>query len=368
MQLTKTQQQKAKPNHQTREFDKAWQQVQRQKDKNSKLEQKVKKFAEQLLPRLEPAEQQMALTECALTNNLVVLYSRKSLSQWQRDELRDWILENLDRLASNPFTPQQEFAEVKKLALTVFETMHPEMPWEEAEELMEEVEEDIEDEEDLMDDLFGFDDLDLESEPEEPEFEENIFEKFEAERLKMEAKQREENQSLDQLLKKSSINKIFRQLARALHPDRASSEEERLERHHLMSELTVARDAKDIPRLFELYQQHLQESPMELLGDKADLETVTQLLKRQLQSLKRDEEDIIYSDPQAGALFAHFHKRTQKATEKAIQEHLKEIRDLNKGLIHLQSDITSLAKLKPYLEERNEMRMLEHFYGGGFLP
>lgn len=365
MQLTSIPNQKTKPTHQAREFDKAWKQVLRQKDKNSKLEQKVKSFAEQLIPRLEPVEKQVALNQCVLTNNLLILYTRKSLSQWQRDELRDWILENLDILIANPFTPQQEFAAIQKHAKIVFEVVHPEISWDEMGEAFEEESEMSEEgPEDFMDDLFGHDDLEVEDE--DPVFEESLFEKLEAERQKMEEKERQDNQSLDQLLKKSSLNKIFRQLARALHPDRASSEKERLERHHLMSELTKARDQKDIPQLFALYQKHLGSSPLELLGDKADLETVTQLLKKQLQRLKQDQEAIIHTDPRAGALYEHFHKRTTKATERAIQEHLEEIRSLNWGLGQLVGDITSLARLKPYLEERNEMRMLEHFYGGGF--
>ena len=372
MQLTNTPQQKNKPNHQTREFDKAWQQVLRQKEINSKLEQKVKKFADQWLPRLQSVEKLMAVNLCVLTTNLIGLYGRKSLNQWQREELREWILENLDFLTLNPFTPQKEFAQVKQQALDIFETIHPDLPWGEANEFKQELNEELQEEAEtstarsdgFIDDLFGFDDLDLDQEAEQEEefeFGESLFEKLEAERLAMEEQLRAENQSLDQLLKKSSINKIFRQLARKLHPDRAATEEERLERHHLMSELTEVRDAKDIPRLFELYQQHFDESPMTFLGDNADLETVTQLLKRQLESLKRDQDKIIYSDPYTGDLYSRLSKRSAKATERAIEEHLQTSREISGSLCQLVGETTSLVRLKPLLQERRDMRLFAYF-------
>ena len=375
MQLTNTTQYKKKHNHQTREFDKAWQQVLRQKELNSKLEKKVKKFADQVMPRLHSVETLMAQNLCMLTKNLVVLYSRKSLNQWQRDELREWIIENIENLAFHPCTPLKEFADVKQQMCDIFEMIHPELPWREVNQFNEEVKEETEtstakDREDgFIDDLFGFDDLDLVLNAEENAgfgFEDSLFEKLEAERLELEEKQRAENQNLDLLLKRSSINKMFRQLARKLHPDLAATEEERLERHHLMSELTEARDAKDIPRLFELYQQHFEESPMALLGDKADLETVTQLLKRQLDSLQRDQNKIIHSDPYAGALYMRLHKNTTKATERAIQEHVAMISEVTASLGHLVGEVTSLARLKPLLQERNEMRLFEYLHGDDF--
>lgn len=381
MQLTNTSQHKKQPNHQTREFDKAWQQVLRQKEVNSKLEAKVKKFADQVLPRFHSTQKLMAQNLCALTRNLVVLYSRKSLSVWQREELREWIFENLDLLSYNPFTPLEEFADLKQQMYETFKTFHPDLPWIEENAFKENLKDELKDawdeevetsnarDDGFMDDLFGFDDLDLNptAEPDEAfEFEASLFEKIEAERLAMEEKERAENQSLDQLLKKSSLNKIFRQLARKLHPDRAATEEEREERHHLMSELTEARDAKDIPRLFELYQQHFDESPMALLGDKADLESVTHLLRRQLESLQRDQDKIIYSDPYAGDLYSRLHKRTAKATERAIQEHLAMLHEASGGLCQLINETSSLARLKPLLQERYDMRLFEHLQRGDF--
>lgn len=133
-----------------------------------------------------------------------------------------------------------------------------------------------------------------------------------------------------------------------------------------MSELIEARDAKDIPRLFELYQQHFDESPMALLGDKADLESVTHLLRRQLESLQRDQDKIIYSDPYAGDLYSRLHKRTAKATERAIQEHLAMLHEASGGLCQLINETSSLARLKPLLQERYDMRLFEHLQRGDF--
>lgn len=356
MQLTITPNQKTKLSHQEREFNKAWQQVLQQKEENNALEQKVKSFAEQVMQRLEPAENLMALHQCALISNLLRLYTRKSLSQWQRDELRDWILENLDAVSANPFTPQPKLREVQLNAETVFEIMHPELADDDWDDDAEEVTDDF------IDDLFGFEaeeeDLNLDG---DDDIDESLFEKLEGERLKFKELERQNSQSLDQLLKKSSINTLFRQLVGVLHPDRADTEAERIKRHHLMSEVTQARDQKDIPKLFSLYQEHLGRSPLDLLGDQADLETVTLLLKKQLQQLKQNQQEIIYSDPIAGALYEYFHKGSTKATEKAIRGRLNEIKSTNQSLGHLVNDITSLARLKPYLEERNEMRFLNSF-------
>jgi hypothetical protein len=95
---------------------------------------------------------------------------------------------------------------------------------------------------------------------------------------------------------KSAIRTIFRQLARALHPDREPDEQERLRKTGLMSEVNAAYEKNDLTTLLRLQMQVTQINPQNKAGTArmADdkLIAMSLLLKEQVAALEDDLDQL----------------------------------------------------------------------------
>lgn len=334
-------------------FDKAWQRVANQQKKNARLREEVKDFAQRVSAAIQDQEKAYVESLYQTCEHLLVFYGRKSLSVWQRDVLLEWITDYVTTIRNNPFAADLDLTPLLEKMEAVLAKMHPEL----ASELREHADPDGDGEspfgaaheqgtmEDLFEELadeFGH----------HPDFEE-FAEWFAKQNESFESahqQRKDEDQALAKLMKDSSINKLFRKVARVLHPDREQDDDARIEKNRLMSELVEARDANDITTIFAFYAEYVGESPLQELG--GDLHGVTALLQRQYESLRDQQEEILHEDPIAGALYQRFHKKSDKAVWRNIEVYRSE---LEGDMAHLQlfrAQVTSLNKLKPYLMER----------------
>lgn len=89
----------------------------------------------------------------------------------------------------------------------------------------------------------------------------------------------------------ATLRGIYRRLASALHPDRATSEAERTRLHQLMSAANAAYARQDLLALLELQGQANLAAPRQR-GQSSDqrLQALTWLLKRQAASLERERQ------------------------------------------------------------------------------
>jgi hypothetical protein len=85
------------------------------------------------------------------------------------------------------------------------------------------------------------------------------------------------------------LRRLFRQLASALHPDRAPDEATRLHKTALMSEANAAYERKDLVMLMQI-QQRAALVPSEAVSGSSDeaLNALTLLLKQQVAALERE--------------------------------------------------------------------------------
>ena len=92
---------------------------------------------------------------------------------------------------------------------------------------------------------------------------------------------------------KSAIRTVFRQLASALHPDRAPDEQERLRKTALMSEVNAAYEKNDLSTLLRLQLQVTQVKPggAARMAD-AQLMAMASLLKEQVAALEDDLDQL----------------------------------------------------------------------------
>jgi len=87
----------------------------------------------------------------------------------------------------------------------------------------------------------------------------------------------------------TTLRVIFRQLASALHPDRAASEDERRRKTDLMATANRAYQDKDIVALLQIQRDAALLDPAQAqLPPEKRLQALTQLLKQQVQELERE--------------------------------------------------------------------------------
>jgi hypothetical protein len=162
-----------------------------------------------------------------------------------------------------------------------------------------------------------------------------------------------EQQAMDA---KSAIRTIFRQLASALHPDRATDAKDRAEKTALMSQVNAAYERNDLNALLRLQLQAAQidESSIARMADDK-LNAMSHLLNAQVKSL---EANTARSEMQLSHEFqirvsANMSDQTWQALLKNEQSYASnELGDLASDLARVQSD----AELKRWLKEQNALR------------
>lgn len=340
-------------------FDSAWQQVINQQKENEHFREDIQTFTKETINRLQEKERACMDTMYDATLHLIEFLNRKSLTLWQREALISWAGQYLDTMESNPFSSHLDLSVIFQRLKDALIAIYPPPP---AEERLFD-----------NDDTWQFEaehttaasDTNWDAANESESVFDEFFDEFHKyQQREAEQQQYEENQALKQLMKSSSINRLFRKIAAILHPDKESDAEKRAEKNSLMSELIQARNSNDIPRIFDFYAKYVGQSPLQELGE--DLDSASELLERQLIDLLDSKENILREEPLTGILYHHFHKKTPAATQRAINKHLKELKAQHNVLQVICRDITSIKKLKPYLELRHDMLLQEKAHDNFF--
>ncbi|MFP5467116.1 MAG: J domain-containing protein, partial [Gammaproteobacteria bacterium] len=155
----------------------------------------------------------------------------------------------------------------------------------------------------------------------------------------------------------TTLRKLFRQLASALHPDREPDAKARQEKTALMSEANAAYERKDLVALMQIQQRALLADPLAAarMSDEK-LAALTRLLKQQVADLERERAN------RNDRLAAEFHIGpgfgvTPRTLQMVLNEQVAELEDalmlMGRDLQRVQED----AGLKRWLtEQRQESR------------
>jgi hypothetical protein len=161
--------------------------------------------------------------------------------------------------------------------------------------------------------------------------------------------QAEEQAKQVEELRKKSINAIYRQLVKAIHPDLEQDETLRKEKEGTMAQLTIAYQNNDLPTLLKLEMQWLQKESnhLETLSDDK-LKLYNQILKEQTQELE-EERYMLARHPRFNALSKFISPFAGLVSTKVLwmeKERLKaSTADIERSLNHLRSE-NALAELK----------------------
>lgn len=124
---------------------------------------------------------------------------------------------------------------------------------------------------------------------------------------------------------KLSVERLFRQLAKVLHPDREQNEEAKAAKHILMSECLKARQEKDIQALLTLYCEHVGELPDDL-NNNSHTELVN-ALEIQLKQLQLELRDKRFGDPLHTMIIERYSSANSADSEQRISKHANELDD-----------------------------------------
>jgi len=115
------------------------------------------------------------------------------------------------------------------------------------------------------------------------------------------------------------VSRLFRRLARVLHPDLEPDEARRAEKQRLMSECLRARDERDIDTLLHLYETHLGALPDDLAEGDASL--LPRLLRRQLDELRARLRRVVDGDPLQRMILSRYAGDGAAGIERRVTAH-----------------------------------------------
>lgn len=158
----------------------------------------------------------------------------------------------------------------------------------------------------------------------------------------------------------TSLRKLFRQLASALHPDREPDPQARLAKTALMSEANAAYERRDLVALMQIQQRALMADPLaaaQMSDDK--LAALTRLLKQQVADLERQRA------ARSEQLAAEFHipiglGLTPRTLGQVMDDQVDELEDDLALMEHDLARVQDDAGFKRWLtEQRNGIRRHE---------
>ena len=341
-------------------FQREWQRVQSLQKANQNLRTDIVKFV--ALVENEIGKQEKAYCEalCRQTHRLTSFIAKKTLPDYQRNELIYWITDNLSDISSNPFGETIELDEIveqmeaqlgahRDNEMEKLRKRYPSLDDEEDDDFGEDIR--VEENAGSYDRAaFDFEDIFGTDEEVDDEYIDDFFEHFQQEHETRAEQQKQQSQSMDKLLKSTSINQLFRRLARALHPDLVQGEQEKTRRHDLMTELVKARQEKDIVTIMTMYTEHVGEAPEGLF--EGGYEQMTQLLTYRVEQLKAEKQGIIMENPRHAAIYHQFHHSSSAKVTQGLQKHRRYLHQAIEEINEVNQELTSLKNLKVLLRDQ----------------
>ena len=361
-------------------FHRQWKELEKVQTKLEKHVSAQNVIFERFTEHLEPLERQQCDLIFQLAERLVGFTARKSFTDWQREELHDWLHELITYLESNPFRGEMEIGPLyQQIQANTSMHMDEEMLDAQCEflrqlllaecghcpddpaELLDMVKNpeklqayllsaahgDVAEDDESLDDIFAEDDPVADEEHFYQDVEQDAYDHARA------CQDKEQVDRVEALFKKSSLKQLYRKLALVLHPDREQDTALQEEKTRLMSQLSHAWENKDMFTLLQMAQTHLPET--ENVLSEENLAVINPILKQRIRALewdcRRRPEGLM------GVVLHRFWQSSKIKTERAFAEHQEYLQSDIRSLTHLITTIGCLKSLKPFLAERRDERL-----------
>ena len=346
---------KSKKTDLQKRFDKLLRDLKNRQKANETLKSDLSELYRVYQDRVLPVEQLSLEPYSDLAERLINFFSRKSLAKWQREELSQWIMECIEHVDSIDSEASDKLYQSYRQGIADYLEVD-----------LEEVEAQAKQAEECLDEIFEnfdtpTDDAEKANPSEQPGFQEDMFgfSGFESENESVDQNNYEdvfgeglgqEKQKNKDFLSDKWLKVMFRRAANALHPDKESDEEKKLEKEILMSQLLTARDQNDIFSLLNIYVQHVDSGTLEIAEE--SMENLCEQLNNQKKRLDEEKYKIIYENPHYASIYDTFYSKNKKTQNKKIERHLKQVNDSIRDLSQFSTSIRNLKVLKVHLASR----------------
>ncbi|WP_156312489.1 hypothetical protein [Marinagarivorans algicola] len=364
-------------------FNEALERYQRLKHQNTQFADDMQSMMARILPQIEPYEIQFLQAKYQLTEKIIPYMSKKTLPDYAREELRLWIFDNFDDLGSMPFSSAIDLAPLmqnyeyhtslhidnaneklfKKMAnngvseeeinevRSFTEKMNNASTKEEHDALFEEAfgnlntendQNDMSDEDDFFESLFGDEQTFTEDDSTHDTSNNHTNEEL-------------EHKKLTKLFSQSAINKLFRRMSRALHPDLEQDSTKKEEKHHKMVALIDARDQKDIAYILQAYKEIFGQLPESFPEE--DYTQLLPLIEHMIEKIKKQRQDVFNEIPFSENVYTMFYDKNIKKENIKINKHIKHLEEQAKAIQEEIQEISSISALRERIASRNLSRL-----------
>lgn len=340
-----------------RRFEKLRDDLDRQRRRNARFRQVLDELVELYHRRSIENDRRVFDDLVALTGKLITFAGRKSLSDWHRRELDEWLrdlierrLSAVDREVAERLRLDYRQAIARSMDLSVeeliaafeaeAEAVEPPFGEHDSAESADDQAEDP-----WQEDLFGFEDVDPPGEGFDTDRDSNGPDWLDDEK---------EAGVSRTVMDGSWAKGLFRRAAQALHPDREADPERREVKQRRMSELLSARKHGDVMAMLAIYADSVCDA--DILVPEHEMSGICDALEHQLAELEREKQEYIYSHPVRHLVFELFYHGTKKTRQRRIQEWEQELASESAHLRDLLGYLRNLNCLKQVLEDRRNER------------
>ena len=358
-------------------LDKLWAEVNKKQQRNDRYQAKLDAFMVYFKQSVEQLEQEVCRANEQWILQLVSFVPRKSIKGRQHGALLDWIQEELTILESNPFNPvntddlrdafneaivtsikqdpnssevSEEQLEHYRIELSLMLGEKIELSDEELSELIRDPHKAMAYFESVLRHKM---DSDYVGDDEYFHGQESPFFHEESDQHDHSYQQHTHNTNNDvatALFNDKQMNRLYRQLAKKLHPDRELNSDKKAEKMDLMQQLSHARDVKDPLAIFLLAQQFLPEYQLELNDNlTVQLETI---LKDKVKQLNADYHELRRGDGLSVIIWQRFGGGTKAAREKGLREYRQALEQDVEILMAKCREIKTVKGLQKHLKAR----------------
>lgn len=352
-----------------------WSKIEKKQKRNQTFLDKKEKIFAEFKTKVLPLEHKNTKQAYDFIEFLISFIGRKSFSDYQHEELLDWIASNLEYLRSHPFVGEVKLDALQNKfneALTEFSQSEPtDIDPQEIERVRHSLETifagkmQLSDDEiialikdpSLMDDYVEQMQQNWDEEQQSAgkthqhkPFEDLFGQQTAEEDGQYHAPQDDRQKDLDKLFKGGQLNKIYKRLASLLHPDKEQDPVKKAQKHVIMQTLSEARKNKDAFTLLQLYQTYINDG--EFSFDTDTLHSMQALLRAKLHRL----DDELHTEKSNGdvstLVWRKFSERSNKLTEQNFKTHISALKREYREQQSIMQQNQTVAKMKKLLQER----------------
>ncbi|MEZ8849256.1 J domain-containing protein [Vibrio cyclitrophicus] len=357
---------------QKNKLNQLWEEVGKKQRRIERYQAKLDDFYHDFKASTEKQERAVCRAAEKWIHHLFTFVPRKTIKGPQREALYDWIQEELSILESNPFNPVDS-----RVLREAFNQALLALPSNQAEDISI-TEGQIEAFREEISMMLGYEldvsDDELMAMVKDPQKFHDYLQSVVAEEMEEEhveedgiewggedsfSQADDENhfepshyQASDALYSDKQITKLYRQLAKQLHPDKETDEKKKSEKSALMQQLSQAKKDKDVVALFILAQQHLPEH--EMVMDEGMLERLKMTLTEKIEQLNMDYQELRHGGDIKSILWQRFGGGNKASRQKGLREYRAHLQKESQDLLAQCQEVKTVKQLQQRLKLRIE--------------